>query len=131
LVCTAVIESGVRTLHERGFAGAGVREITGDAGVPRGCFTNHFRSKEVFAATILDRYHERTQAIMEETLRDESRPAAERLHAYFDAITEWLETSGWRYGCLVGNMSLEMPEPWPKFEPVRAGQEQHPLERTV
>jgi len=105
-----IIESGVRTLHERGFAGAGVREITGDAGVPQGCFTNHFRSKEAFAVTILDRYHERTQAIMDETLRDESRPAAERLHAYFDAITEWLETAGWRYGCLVGNMSLEVPE---------------------
>ena len=82
-----IIESGVQTLHERGFAGAGVREITADAGVPQGCFTNHFRSKEAFAAAILDRYHERTQAIMDKTLRDEIRPAVERLRAYFDAIT--------------------------------------------
>ena len=105
-----IIESGVRTLHERGFAGAGVREITADAGVPQGCFTNHFRSKEAFAITILDRYQERTQAIMDRTLRDESRSPVERLRAYFDAIAEWLEVAGWRYGCLVGNMSLEMPE---------------------
>ena len=105
-----IIESGVQTLHERGFAGAGVREITADAGVPQGCFTNHFRSKEAFAAAILDRYHERTEAIMDGTLRDETRPAVERLRAYFDAITEWLEAAGWRYGCLVGNMSLEAPE---------------------
>jgi TetR/AcrR family transcriptional repressor of nem operon len=105
-----IIESGVQTLHERGFAGAGVREITADAGVPQGCFTNHFRSKEAFAAAILDRYHTRTQAIMDKTLRDETRPAVERLRAYFDAITEWLEAAGWRYGCLVGNMSLEAPE---------------------
>lgn len=105
-----IIESGVRTLHERGFAGAGVREITADAGVPQGCFTNHFRSKEAFAAVILDRYHERTQAIMDRTLRDESRPAVERLDAYFDAIAEWLQAAGWRYGCLVGNLSLEVPE---------------------
>ena len=105
-----IVESGVQTLHERGFAGAGVREITADAGVPQGCFTNHFRSKEAFAAVVLDRYHERTQAIMDRTLRDEARPAVERLRAYFDAITEWLEAAGWRYGCLVGNMSLEAPE---------------------
>lgn len=105
-----IIESGVRTLHERGFAGAGVREITAEAGVPQGCFTNHFRSKEAFAVAILDRYHERTQAIMDRTLRDESRPAVERLRAYFDAIAEWLEAAGWRYGCLVGNMSLEISE---------------------
>src|SRR3954447_3495672 len=85
-----IIESGVRTLHERGFAGAGVREITAEAGVPQGCFTNHFRSKEAFAATILDRYHARTQSIIDRTLRDQRRPAVERLHAYFDAIAEWL-----------------------------------------
>lgn len=105
-----IIESGVQTLHERGFFGAGVREITADAGVPQGCFTNHFRSKEAFATVILDRYHERTQAIMDRTLRDESRPAIDRLRAYFDEITQWLEAAGWRYGCLVGNLSLEMPE---------------------
>ena len=105
-----IIESGVQTLHERGFGGAGVREITADAGVPQGCFTNHFRSKEAFAAEILDRYHERTQSIMDRTLRDETRPPVARLRAYFDAITEWLETAGWRYGCLVGNMSLEVSE---------------------
>ena len=89
-----IIEAGVQTLHERGYAGAGVREITADAGVPQGCFTNHFRSKEAFAVTVLDRYQERTRAIMDATLRDESRPAVERLRAYFDAIAEWLEAVG-------------------------------------
>lgn len=105
-----IVDSGVRTVHERGFAGAGVREITAEAGVPQGCFTNHFRSKEAFGIAVLDRYHERTQAIMDETLRDQRRPAVARLRAYFDEITEWLDAAGWRYGCLVGNLSLEMPE---------------------
>lgn len=105
-----IIESGVQTLHERGYSGAGVREITADAGVPQGCFTNHFRSKEAFVAVILDCYHARTQAIMDRTLRDESLPAVARMRAYFDEITQWLEAAGWRYGCLVGNLSLEMPE---------------------
>ncbi|GAB0120153.1 TetR family transcriptional regulator [Acidisoma sp. 7E03] len=105
-----IIESGVQTLHERGYSGAGIREITAEAGVPQGCFTNHFRSKDAFGVAILDRYHERTQSIMDRTLRDETRSSLERLRAYFDAITEWLEAAGWRYGCLVGNMSLEVSE---------------------
>lgn len=105
-----IIESGVQTLHERGYSGSGVREITADAGVPQGCFTNHFRSKEAFASVVLDRYHQRTQAIMDTTLRDERRPAVDRIRAYFDEVTGWLEEAGWRYGCLVGNLSLEMPE---------------------
>jgi TetR/AcrR family transcriptional repressor of nem operon len=105
-----IIESGVRSVHERGFGGAGVREITSDAGVPQGCFTNHFRSKEAFGAAVLERYHERTQAIMDETLRDPDRLPVERIRAYFDAITQWLESVNWRYGCLVGNLSLEVAE---------------------
>jgi TetR/AcrR family transcriptional repressor of nem operon len=105
-----IVESGVRTLHERGFGGAGIREITGEAGVPQGCFTNHFRSKEAFGVAVIQRYHAHTQAIMDRTLRDSARSPVERIHAYFDAITEWLESVNWRYGCLVGNMSLEVAE---------------------
>ena len=105
-----ILESGVRSLHERGFSGAGVREITSDAGVPQGCFTNHFRSKEAFGVAVLERYHEHTQAIMDGTLRDVSRSPVERIRAYFEAISRWLEAAGWRHGCLVGNMSLEVTE---------------------
>ena len=105
-----IVNSGVRTLHERGFAGAGIREITSDASVPQGCFTNHFRSKEGFGIAVLERYHERTQAIMDQTLRDASRSPVERIRAYFAAISQWLEAADWRYGCLVGNMSLEVTE---------------------
>src|SRR3954468_10192430 len=74
-----IIESGVRTVHERGFAGAGIREVTSEAGVPQGCFTNHFRSKEAFGAAVIQRYHAHTQAIMERTLRDPGRSAVERI----------------------------------------------------
>ena len=105
-----ILESGVRSLHERGFNGAGIREITSDAGVPQGCFTNHFRSKEAFGVAVLSRYHERTQAIMDVTLRDLARSPVERIRAYFSAISCWLERENWRYGCLVGNMSLEVTE---------------------
>jgi len=105
-----IVESGVRTLHERGFGGAGIREITGEAGVPQGCFTNHFRSKEAFGVAVIQRYHAHTQAIMDRTLRDSARPPVERIRAYFDAISEWLQSVNWRYGCLVGNMSLEVAE---------------------
>jgi TetR/AcrR family transcriptional repressor of nem operon len=105
-----IVNSGVQTLHERGFGGAGIREITSDASVPQGCFTNHFRSKEAFGLAVLDRYHQRTQMTMDETLRDSSRSPVERIRAYFAAISQRLEAADWRYGCLVGNMSLEVTE---------------------
>jgi TetR/AcrR family transcriptional repressor of nem operon len=59
---------------------------------------------------VIKRYHDRTQAIMDETLRDPHRSPVDRIRAYFDAITQRLEAADWRYGCLVGNMSLEVTE---------------------
>lgn len=105
-----LIASGVTTLHEHGFANAGVRQITAAAGVPQGTFTNHFRSKDAFGVAVLDRYFEHTEAVINATLRDLDRAPVDRLHAYFDAITSRLEAAGWRYGCMISNMSLEAAE---------------------
>ena len=111
-----LIESGVVTVHRRGFASVGVREITGAAGVPQGSFSNHFRSKEAFGVAVLDRYVESTGVIIDATLRDGTRAPGKRLHAYFDAVSELLGDAGWRHGCMISNMSLEAAE---HSEPLR------------
>ena len=54
-------------MHERGFAGASVRDIVEAAKVPQGSFTNHFASKEAFCFEILDLYFEGTRAMIDET----------------------------------------------------------------
>jgi TetR/AcrR family transcriptional regulator, transcriptional repressor for nem operon len=105
-----IIASGMQTVHERGFAGTGLREITAAAGVAQGSFTNHFSSKEEFGVAILDHYFDRLREVVAATLQDQSRTPVARLYAYFDAITDLLEQSGWRFGCLAGNMSLEASE---------------------
>lgn len=105
-----ILTSGVRTLHEHGFANSGIREITAAAGVPQGSFTNHFRSKEMFGLAALDRYYEGIEARAAATLGDETKDPADRLGAYFDAIAVLLQEARWRHGCLIGNMSLEAAE---------------------
>ena len=111
-----ILQAGVTVVHERGFATAGIREITGAAGAPQGSFTNHFASKDAFGLAVLDRYAERTQSTMDATLRDPKRSPRDRLAAYFDAVTARMQDAGWRYGCLVGNMGLEASE---HSEPLR------------
>jgi TetR/AcrR family transcriptional regulator, transcriptional repressor for nem operon len=105
-----IIRSGMQTVHERGFAGSGIREITAAAGVAQGSFTNHFSSKEEFGVAILNHYFDCLGEVVAATLQDQSRLPVARLYAYFDAITDLLEQSGWRFGCLAGNMSLEASE---------------------
>lgn len=98
------------TVFERGFTGAGVRDVMAVAGAPQGSFTNHFRSKEEFGLVVLNRYFEGLQAIADETLCDGERAPMDRLDAYFDAITKKLEAASWRHGCMISNLSLETAE---------------------
>jgi TetR/AcrR family transcriptional repressor of nem operon len=97
-------------VHERGFAGASVRDIVEAAEVPQGSFTNHFVSKEAFCLEILELYFEGTRAMIHKTLRNESLPPLKRLHAFIDGQLNYLKRNGWRNGCLIGNFSAEASE---------------------
>lgn len=103
-----LIETGVETLMCRGFSNASVRDIASAAGVPLGSFTNHFRSKEDYAVEVLDRYFASLQDVMAQTLESPNMAPLQRLDAYLDVITELMSVSGWRYGCLIGNLGLEV-----------------------
>jgi TetR/AcrR family transcriptional repressor of nem operon len=101
-----ILREGLDVVRRRGFAAAGVREITAAAGVPQGSFTNHFASKEAFGLEILDRYFDDLRTLVAATVAAEGDPLR-RLRRYFEAITERLEARGWQHGCLIGNLSLE------------------------
>ena len=102
-----ILTEGLRVVHERGFAGASVRDIVQAAGVPQGSFTNHFASKEAFCLEILDRYFADTRALIGRTLRNDSLPPLKRLRAYVDATHKYLTRVGLQNGCLIGNFSAE------------------------
>lgn len=94
-------------MFRKGYLGAGVRDIVAEASVPQGSFTNHFRSKELFAREVLDRYFTHVQTLVAHALEDGTRTPRERLRRYLEIITERLESDGFRRGCLIGDFSLE------------------------
>lgn len=104
-----LLDAGLRVMFRLGYAGAGVREIVAEAGVAQGTFTNHFRSKEVFATEVLDRYFTYVRALVAQALDDESLSPRARLKRYLDIITGKLQADHWSRGCLIGDFSIEMP----------------------
>ncbi|MGJ5131798.1 MULTISPECIES: TetR/AcrR family transcriptional regulator [unclassified Bradyrhizobium] len=104
----ALLEAAVGIVHARGFGATAVRDIATAAGVPHGSFTNHFRSKEAFEILVLDRYAERLDAIMRETLDDERLAPAERLRSYFDRISAAAAGAEWQRGCIVPDLAAEI-----------------------
>ena len=85
-----ILTEGLRVVHERGFAGASVRDIVQAAGVPQGSFTNHFASKEAFGLEILDLYYANSCSTQSLTLRNEALPPLQRLRAYIEASRDRL-----------------------------------------
>ena len=107
---------GLRVVHERGFAGASVRDIVQAAGVPQGSFTNHFASKEAFGLEIIERYYAAARAQLDETLANPTLSPLQRLRAWIHAAKEQLACDDMRRGCLLGNFAAEASE---HSEPIR------------
>src|SRR5712664_1441331 len=51
-----IVESALVEFHRRGFSACSVEDITRAAGVPKGSFYNHFKSKEELGAEVVRRY---------------------------------------------------------------------------
>ncbi|MGA0607912.1 TetR family transcriptional regulator C-terminal domain-containing protein [Phenylobacterium sp. VNQ135] len=105
-----ILCEGLKVVHEKGFAGASVRDIVRAAGVPQGSFTNHFASKEAFGLEVLNRYVADSDAVMDETLRNADLPPFGRLDAYIARAIERNDGEGMRNGCMIGNFSAEVCE---------------------
>ena len=102
-----LLDAGFKTIWNNGYAASGVREIVSEAGARPGSFTNHFASKEEFAAEVLDRYFAYVSGLVEAALARDGTPPVGRLRRYLDVITSNLEAHDWARGCMIGNLSLE------------------------
>lgn len=103
-----LLESGLKTLHQQGFNGCSVQDITGTAGVPKGSFYNHFESKEALAMAALDVFWE-SGAGRRAILSDPNLEPIERLRLHFSKLTAALARMDFEPGCMIGNFSAEMP----------------------
>ena len=103
-----LLARGLRVVHQRGLAGASVRDIVQAAGVPQGSFSNHFASKEAFGVEILDLYFGFTRKVLAATLDNTELKPLKRLEAYIDANKAFLDQWGVENGCLYGTYAAEI-----------------------
>jgi TetR/AcrR family transcriptional regulator, transcriptional repressor for nem operon len=107
-VRSRLLSMGREVVHERGFNGCGVQDITEAAGVPKGSFYNYFDSKETFAADILEEYWLSIEARHGAILKDARRKPLVRVTRFFRALTHDHARHQFALGCLIGNLSLEL-----------------------
>jgi TetR/AcrR family transcriptional repressor of nem operon len=99
-----ILAAAVDRFHALGYTACGVQEIIQAAGVPKGSFYNHFKTKDSLAREVLDLYWNKLDI---EILRINSTPPLTRLHHHFKQIGELYEDWGFERGCLVGKFIQE------------------------
>jgi len=107
-----LLEAGLATLHSKGFNGCSIQDITEAAGVPKGSFFNHFKSKDAFALEIHQIYCDNFHI---EMLHDKASKPLARLRKHFEFLADGYEQWGFERGCLLGNLRAEMTSDHPQM----------------
>jgi TetR/AcrR family transcriptional regulator, transcriptional repressor for nem operon len=108
---SAVFAAGMKLFMERGFGACGVQDVTDAAGVPKGSFYNHFKSKEALAAEILTAYAKGTPE--RNIFTDPKLPALARLKKLFAALNEYFLRH--YEGCMIGKFMAEVSDDTPQI----------------
>lgn len=103
-----LLEKGGDLVSSRGYNATGVQEITAAAGVPKGSFYNYFDSKEAFAVEVLSEYWDSVVDLYGPILTDGGLSPLSRVTRYFAGLAEFHEQRQYAFGCLIGNMALEV-----------------------
>ena len=96
-----ILNAGLEVFYEHGFHGSGVQDVVDQAGVPKGSFYNHFKSKEALGLEVLDTYWSAGSAARSELQATGTAP--------LKRIDRHLAAFGYdKNGCLIGNFCAEL-----------------------
>jgi len=110
-----ILDAGAEIIHAKGFNNTGLKEILDAAGVPKGSFYFHFKSKEDLGLQLIAHHGAAFRKLAGECFFDQSRSPLERLRRFFEALANKMENDGFRLGCPVGNLVQEMSDLSPAF----------------
>ncbi|HET6629565.1 MAG TPA: TetR family transcriptional regulator C-terminal domain-containing protein [Woeseiaceae bacterium] len=102
-----LLEVGLGLLLEQGYNHLGIEALLKRAGVPKGSFYHHFRSKEDFALQVIDTYMIGVHGGLDACLGDEGLPPLARVRRFLELSKEKYRGDGY-LGCLLGGLGQEL-----------------------
>lgn len=93
---------------QRGFTGTGVDQICAAAGVTKGAFFHHFKSKDEIGQAALADWAAFGMALYAQAKAEPARYPLDHVHRFFDIMIGFLRHSESPVTCVVGMMSQEL-----------------------
>jgi TetR/AcrR family transcriptional repressor of nem operon len=103
----ALLEAGAEMLLEQGYHALGIQSLLAETGIPKGSFYHHFNNKEDFVLGVVDLYMDEVHAVLDECVKDQSRPPLERARGFFETTRTKYREEGY-LGCLLGGLGQEL-----------------------
>ncbi len=102
------LTAGLELFLEKGYSNVGLAEILTTAGIPKGSFYHHFKSKEAFAIQVLEGYSNCGLTVLKDVLLEKSsRSPKERIKSYYTDRANEFEHKEFVKGCLLGDSCSE------------------------
>lgn len=108
-----LLEQGVSLLLEKGYHATGLKEILDTVQVPKGSFYSYFNSKEQFAAEAVSHYIEPFIQRLTAHLQNPAEDGLSSLKTYYSELIAEVEQTGFKGGCLLGNLMGEIGDTSP------------------
>jgi TetR/AcrR family transcriptional regulator, transcriptional repressor for nem operon len=103
-----LLSAAFECFRAKGYKGTTIEDIADAARVFKGSFYNHFKSKEVLAIEVVNRYeHDLVTASL--SLQGPPSPL-KRLRKHFESLAKMSEKDEYRHGCLMNNFSAEISD---------------------
>ncbi|HEX2139947.1 MAG TPA: TetR family transcriptional regulator C-terminal domain-containing protein [Woeseiaceae bacterium] len=102
-----LLDTGLALLLEQGYNHLGIDTLLKQAGVPKGSFYHHFRSKEAFALQVIEAYMAEVKEGLDACLGDDSLPPLARVRRFLELSKEKYRGEGY-LGCLLGGLGQEL-----------------------
>lgn len=103
-----LLDQGVKMLMDQGYHGTGLKEILDVVQIPKGSFYSYFGSKEKFAAEAITHYIEPFVDLLTQHLQAPNTDGLTALKNYYAELISEVEKTGYKGGCLLGNMMGEV-----------------------
>ena len=103
-----IVQAAMRLFHERGFHATGMAEILKAAEVGSGSFYHFFENKEAVLLAVLDAYVDLLHPAVMQPAFAMSEDPIERIFMVLAGYREALLSSGFTFGCPIGNLALEV-----------------------
>ncbi len=110
---TRLLEAARDIIRQRGFAGTSVEALCEAAGVTKGAFFHHFKTKDALGVAAANYWAETTNALFAGAPYHAPADPLDRVLAYLDFRRAIIGGETFEYTCLVGTMAQEIHDSSP------------------